>query len=157
MNPAYISERVDYFRAPRPMWRKIKRVLPKHKRDKLGGHPRIPDRAVINGSWYVQGRRGPPLGGTRSASKDGFFGLELRVWTGCQWKAVHRDWFGASSSVLPERFQTWQELGVFARIRQRLVKRQEAQRQVEMASHRQQSLPRPPRRRGHRPQPHRSG
>ena len=72
MNPAYTSERVDYFRAPRPMWRKIKKVLPKHKRNKLGGRPRIPDRAVINGIWYVQGRT-------------------LRVWTGCQWKAVHRD------------------------------------------------------------------
>ena len=54
------------------MWRKIKKVLPKHKRNKLGGRPRIPDRAVINGIWYVQGRT-------------------LRVWTGCQWKAVHRD------------------------------------------------------------------
>ena len=46
----------------------------------------------------------------------------LTEWTGCQWKAVHRDRFGASSRVLPERFQTWQELGVFASIRQRLVK-----------------------------------
>ncbi len=43
---------------------------------------------------------------------------------------MHRDWFGASSSVLPERFQTWQELGVFARIRQRLVKYYPKQRNV---------------------------
>jgi len=27
-----------------------------------------------------RGRRGPPLGGTRTASKDEFFGPELRVW-----------------------------------------------------------------------------
>ena len=52
---------------------------------------------MINGIWYV-------------------------LWTGCQWKAVHCDWFGASSSVLHERFQTWQELGVFHRIMRKLVK-----------------------------------
>ncbi len=97
MNPPYTSERVDYFQVPRPMWRKIKKVLPKHKKTKLGGRPRIPDRAVINGIWYI-------------------------LWTGCQWKAVHRDWFGASSSVLHERFQTWRALGVFQQIMRRLMK-----------------------------------
>ncbi|HFC09754.1 MAG TPA: hypothetical protein ENJ54_07915 [Chloroflexi bacterium] len=37
------------------------------------------------------------------------------LWTGCQWKAVHRDWFGVSSSVLHERFQTWQREGRWER------------------------------------------
>ena len=73
------------------------KVLPKHTKHKRGGRPRIPDRAVINGIWYI-------------------------LWTGCQWKAVHRDWFGASSSVLHERFQTWQGLGVFEKIMRQLVK-----------------------------------
>jgi transposase len=45
-----------------------------------GGRPRASDRAVINAIWYV-------------------------LWTGCQWKAVHRDWFGVSASVIHERFQ----------------------------------------------------
>ena len=27
------------------------------------------------------------------------------LWTGCQWKSLHRDWFGVSSSVVHERFQ----------------------------------------------------
>ena len=97
MKPAYTSDKVDYFGVPRPLWRKIRKVLPKHKKSKHGGRPRIPDRAVINGIWYI-------------------------LWTGCQWKAVHRDWFGASSSVLHERFQTWQELGVFEKIMRRLLK-----------------------------------
>ena len=130
MNQGYPSSRIDYFQLPRPSWRKIKNILPKPKQNKRGGRPRIPDRTVINGSWYIQGR-------TRSASKDGFFGLELRVWTGCQWKAVHRSWFGLSPSVLHERFQTWQQLGLFQRIRRRPVLRQERQGQMEMASDRQ--------------------
>ena len=36
---------------------------------------------------------------------------------------MHRDWFGASASVLHERFQTWRELGAFQRIMLKLVKR----------------------------------
>jgi putative transposase len=35
---------------------------------------------------------------------------------------VHRDWFGASASVLHERFKTWREFGVFQRIMRKLVK-----------------------------------
>jgi len=51
---------------------------------------------VLNGIWYV-------------------------LWTGCQWKAVHRDWFGVASSVLHQRFQTWQREGRFAKMMQILV------------------------------------
>ena len=65
----------------------MKKHLPAEpKPGKAGGRPRIGNRAVLNGIWYV-------------------------LWTGCQWKAVHRDWFGVSSSVLHERFQTWQAAG----------------------------------------------
>src|SRR5215210_3954133 len=58
-----ITESVDYFRVPRPLWRKIKKDLPKRtkKETKRGGRPRVSERAVINGIWYV-------------------------LWTGCQWK-----------------------------------------------------------------------
>lgn len=72
---------VDYFRVPRPMWRQIKRVLPKAAKKRQPGRPRADNRAVLDSIWYV-------------------------LWTGCQWKAVHKDWFGVSSSVLHERFQT---------------------------------------------------
>jgi len=46
---------------------------------------------VVNGIWYV-------------------------LWTGCQWKAIEREWFGVSSSVIHERFQTWRSQGVFEKI-----------------------------------------
>jgi putative transposase len=52
---------------------------------------------VLNGIWYV-------------------------LWTGCQWKAVHKDWFGVSSRVLHERFPTWQQNGIFAQIMTMMVK-----------------------------------
>lgn len=88
---------VDYFRVPRPLWRCLKRCLKKPPKKQPVGRPPVCNRAVINGIWYI-------------------------LWTGCQWKAVHRDWFGVSSSVLHERFQTWQRNGVWARIFQRLVR-----------------------------------
>lgn len=89
--------RVDYFRVPRPLWRKIKPLLPKAPAQPRPGRPPADPRAVLNGIWYV-------------------------LWTGCQWKAVHRDWFGVASSVLHERFQTWQQQGRFAKIMQVLVR-----------------------------------
>ena len=88
---------VDYFRVPRPLWRKIKKVLPKPPKKGGPGRPRADNRAVLNGIWYV-------------------------LWTGCQWKAVHRDWFGVCSSTLHERFQTWQHQGVFDTVMQIMVK-----------------------------------
>jgi len=57
----------------------------------------VNNRDVVNGIWYV-------------------------LWTGCQWKAVHRDWFNVSSSVLHERFQTWQQAGIWQKVFQTLVR-----------------------------------
>lgn len=88
---------INYFRVPRPLWRKVKPLLPKAPRQRKPGRPPADTRAVLNGIWYV-------------------------LWTGCQWKAVHRDWFGVASSVLHERFQTWQQQGRFAKIMQVLVR-----------------------------------
>lgn len=82
---------VDYFRVPRPLWRRICRLLPKEPPKPRGGRPRADVRAILNGIWYVQ-------------------------WTGCQWKAVHRDWFGVCSSTLHEYFQDWQRRGIFLKI-----------------------------------------
>jgi putative transposase len=100
MSKATITRKVDYFRLPRPLWRRVKKCLPK-KRKKArgrrgGGRPRASDRAVINGIWYV-------------------------LWTGCQWKAVHRDWFGVSSSVIHERFQRWTRMGIFEKLMKRMA------------------------------------
>jgi putative transposase len=82
---------VDYFRVPRPLWRRLRRLLPKEPPKPHGGRPRADARAILNGIWYVQ-------------------------WTGCQWKAVHRDWFGVCSSTLHEHFQDWQRRGIFLKI-----------------------------------------
>ncbi len=38
------------------------------------------------------------------------------LWTGCQWKAIHRTWFGVCSSVIHERFQTWRRAGIFDQV-----------------------------------------
>jgi transposase len=38
------------------------------------------------------------------------------LWTGCQWKAIHREWFGVSSSVVHERFQRWRQRGIFEKL-----------------------------------------
>ena len=66
--------------------------LPKrNKTNKRGGRPRVSDRAVANAIWYV-------------------------LWTGCQWKAIHREWFGVSSSVVHERFQRWRQRGLFEKL-----------------------------------------
>jgi len=49
MREATTTRKVDYFRLPRPLWRKLKKCLPK-KRNKTsrGGRPSASDRAVIN-------------------------------------------------------------------------------------------------------------
>jgi hypothetical protein len=50
MREATTARRVDYFNLPRPLWRKLKKCLPKHttKSTRGGGRPRASDRAVIN-------------------------------------------------------------------------------------------------------------
>ncbi|HEX5915579.1 MAG TPA: IS5 family transposase, partial [Rubrobacter sp.] len=56
-----------------------------------GGRPRASERAVADAIWYM-------------------------LWTGCQWKALHRDWFGVSASVVHERFQRWRQMGLFEKL-----------------------------------------
>jgi putative transposase len=96
MSKANIPTSVDYFCLPRPLWRKLKKCLPKAKKSNRGGRPRASDRAVVNAIWYV-------------------------LWSGCQWKAIHRDWFGVSSSVVHERFQRWRRMGIFEKLMRRMV------------------------------------
>ena len=87
---------VNYFKVPDELWERIKDVFPAPRKAGGPGRPRADDRAVLNGIWYV-------------------------MWTGCQWKAVHRDWFGVCSSTLHERFQTWQQQGLFEAILREMV------------------------------------
>jgi transposase len=90
-------ENVDYFRIPRPLWRRVRRLLPQEKPKPRGGRRCADERAILNGIWYV-------------------------LWTGCQWKAVHRDWFGVCSSTLHQRFQQWQRSGIFLKLMVLLVR-----------------------------------
>ena len=96
---------VDYFQVPKPLWKRIKKLFPQKAKKKGRGRPRADNRAVVNGIWYV-------------------------LWTGCQWKAIHKDWFGVSSSVIHERFQTWQQNGIFARMMKIMVKFYNKRRKV---------------------------
>jgi putative transposase len=96
---------IAYFRVPRSLWRLIKKWLPPVKTRCGPGRPPIPPRQVLNGIWYV-------------------------LWTGCQWKAVHRDWFGVCSSVLHARFQAWQQQGIWQQIWRALVRFYARQRHI---------------------------
>lgn len=100
------TKHVDSFSVPRPLWRKVKKWLPKKPRKGGPGRPAADNRAVLNGIWYV-------------------------LWTGCQWKAVHRDWFGVCSSVLHARFQAWQKSGLFAKFLQVMVRSYAQKRRIQ--------------------------
>jgi len=91
------TRRVNYHQIPTKLWKKLKKQIPQPPKKKISGRPRVNDRDVINGIWYV-------------------------LWTGCQWKSVHRDWFHVSSSTLHERYQTWREHGVFDKLFQIMVR-----------------------------------
>src|SRR5215217_6819235 len=98
MREATTTRSVDYFHLPRPLWRKLKKCLPKKNRKSAkGGRPRASDRAVIN------------------AQIGTCFGRDV------QWKALHRDRFGVSSSVVYERFQRWRQMGLFEKLMKRMA------------------------------------
>ena len=77
------------WRVPDELWERVEPLLPKYRKSKRGGRPRADSRQVLDGILYV-----------------------LR--TGCQWKAVPRE-FGPAST-LHQYFQEWTEKGVFFRL-----------------------------------------
>ena len=82
---------------PGKLWKLLKKHLPRAPKVRGRGRPPADNRAVINGIWHV-------------------------LWTGCQWKSIRKEWFGVSSSVLHERFQTWQQQGLFEKLFKVIVK-----------------------------------
>jgi transposase len=68
------------------LWLRIELVLPIYKTSCKGGRPRLPLRQVVNGILFV-------------------------LYTGCQWKAMPRQ-FG-SGSAIHAYFQQWVKRGVF--------------------------------------------
>lgn len=104
-NTSTKPKNVDYFKMPEELWEIVKDLLPTPAQRTGPGRPRADDRAALNGIWYV-------------------------LWTGCQWKAVHKDWFGVSSSVIHERFQTWREKGIFAALMRAMVQYYQTEREI---------------------------
>jgi putative transposase len=87
----------NHYSIPGKLWKLLKKHLPKAPKERGRGRPRADNRAVINGIWHV-------------------------LWTGCQWKSIRKEWFGVSSSVLHERFQAWQQQGLFEKLFKVIVK-----------------------------------
>jgi len=75
-----------FHQIPDALWERMEALLPKYRPSRKGGRPRLPLRNVANGIFYV-------------------------LATGCQWKAMPRE-FG-SGSALHAYFQEWVALGVF--------------------------------------------
>lgn len=71
---------------PDSLWERIDLALPIYEASPRGGRPRLPLRKVVEGILYV-------------------------LATGCQWKAMPRE-FG-SGSAIHAYFQEWAESGVF--------------------------------------------
>ena len=71
------------------LWERIQPLLPLPKPKKKAGHPRMDDRRAMSAIFYV-----------------------LR--TGCQWKALPCSL--RAKSTVQDRFQEWQEAGVFERM-----------------------------------------
>jgi putative transposase len=78
------------------LWVRIEPLLPTAKQPGTVGQPALSQRRVLNGILHV-----------------------LR--TGCQWKSLPKEMFGASSS-LHTYFQAWQKAGVWQRIFQLLLR-----------------------------------
>ena len=84
------SKRIDEaWRIPDELWQRIQPLLPKYRRSRKGGRPRLDLRRAMDGIFYV-----------------------LR--TGCQWKALPPE-FGSGSAV-HAYFQEWTRLGFFRRL-----------------------------------------
>lgn len=78
-----------FHQIPDALWERLEELLPRYETSLKGGRPRLPLRRVVDGIFYV-----------------------LR--TGCQWKAMPRE-FG-SGSAIHSYFQEWVTLGVFEKL-----------------------------------------
>lgn len=74
---------------PDPLWRKLRLLIPVEPPKPKGGRPRVEDRMVMSGIVY-------------------------RLRTGCQWRAIPRE-FG-SGQTCHRRFQEWERQGVFQKL-----------------------------------------
>jgi transposase len=79
----------SYTRVPDAIWKRMKKLIPQHRRSSKVGRPRLDPRRVADGIYYV-------------------------MRTGCPWKAVPPQFVSGSS--LHRYFQEWCERGVFRRL-----------------------------------------
>ncbi len=93
----------DFFDVPDDLWYLIEPLLPPEPPKPKGGRPRVPDRVALAGILY-------------------------RVRTGCQWKALPRD-FG-SGSTCHLRMTQWARAGVFPKIHETLLRYYERRRGI---------------------------
>lgn len=92
------------WRIPDGLWKRIEGFLPKYRKSRRGGRPRLDLRKVMDGIFYV-----------------------LR--TGCQWKAAPRE-FGSGSS-LHRYFQEFVGRGVFRKLWKYLLRRYDELRGIQ--------------------------
>lgn len=78
-----------FHQLPDVLWERMEPLLPRYRRSRKGGRPRLPLRNVANGIFYV-------------------------LLTGAQWKAMPSE-FG-SGSAIHAYFQEWVQRGVFTRL-----------------------------------------
>lgn len=92
------------WRIPDGLWKRMEGFLPKYRKSRRGGRPRLDLRNVMDGIFYV-----------------------LR--TGCQWKAAPRE-FGSGSS-LHRYFQEFVRRGVFRKHWKYLLRRYDELRGIQ--------------------------
>ncbi len=90
---------------PEVLWRRVEPYLPIEPPRPRGGRPRNDNRRVLAGILY-------------------------RLRTGCQWKALPREYFG-SGSTCHERFQEWVDAGVFAKVFEQCLRYYDAWRGID--------------------------
>jgi len=73
---------------PEPLWQKLQSLLPPAPPKPKGGRPRVDDRRIFAGILY-------------------------RLRTGCQWRAIPREF--ATGPTCHRRFQEWERRGVFTK------------------------------------------
>jgi putative transposase len=87
--PMAVESSSRFHHIPDDLWERIDLVIPLYSSSRKGGRPRLPMRDVAGGILYV-------------------------LATGCQWKAMPRE-FG-SGSAIHAYFQEWAESGVFEQL-----------------------------------------
>jgi transposase len=92
------------WRIPDGLWRRMESFLPKYRKSRLGGRPRLELRRVMDGIFYV-----------------------LR--TGCQWKAAPAE-FGSGSS-LHRYFQEFARRHLFHKLWKYLLRRYDQLRGIQ--------------------------